>query len=138
MADVSITVAELLKGTTAMTKQGTAGATVVQGEWVYIDTANSNVLKLSQADGTALEATTAGMALNAALTGQPCLYAYKGLVTVGATAAQTEGLIMHLSATAGAMNVDAVASSSYVTTLGVINGSDQIDIDIDVSGQQVP
>lgn len=137
MADVSITVAELLKGTTAMTKQGIAGATVTQGETLYIDTANSNVLKLAKASGTALEATCCGMALNAALSGQPILYAYKGLVTLGATAAAAEGTIMVLSTTAGAITVDAVASTEYTTTMGVINGSDQIDLNIVVSGQQV-
>lgn len=119
MAAISITGTSVVAADGAVSKQEyIAGATIVAGEWVYVDTANSNVLKLAQADGTALEATVKGMALNGGVAGQPVLVAVSGDVAVGSVL--TTAAVYVLSATAGKMDpVADHASSSYMSICGV-------------------
>ena len=118
MAAISITSTDVIAADGAVAKQEfIAGATIAAGDWVYIDTANSNVLKLAQADGTVLEATVFGMALNGGVAGQPILVAISGDVAVGAVLAVAMTYI--LSATAGKMDpVADLASSSYLSIVG--------------------
>lgn len=73
MADVSITPANVLKGSNAKTRRGTAGATITAGQALYVDTADSNKLKLADA-GAAATAVVAGIALHGAASGQPIEY----------------------------------------------------------------
>lgn len=108
MAEVTITasaVAPVVAPTAnpTLTEQRVAGATIAAGQWVYLDTANSNVAKLAQSDGTVLEAAVAGMALNSASTGQPVTIAIGGTVTVGSVVAA--GVFYFLSSTAGNMEL---------------------------------
>lgn len=70
MADIVITPADVLPSAAAQILQGIAGATIAQGETLYVDTANNNVLKLSDANGSTPANTVAGIALNAASSGQ--------------------------------------------------------------------
>lgn len=74
MADISITVASVIKGAAAQAITGIAGTTITAGQALYIDTANSNVLKLADANGTTPANTFAGIALHASLSGQPITY----------------------------------------------------------------
>jgi outer membrane protein assembly factor BamB len=119
MAAITITAADVIAADGAVSKQEyVAGATIVAGEWVYVDTANSNVLKLAQADGTALEATVKGMALNGGVTGQPIVVATSGTIAVGSVL--TTAVVYVLSATAGKMDpVADHASSSFMSICGV-------------------
>lgn len=137
MADLSITAAnvDLLSGSE---RQGTFGATVTAGQAVYKDTADNNDLKLAQADGTALEATVAGIALNGGADGQPGDYQTAGVIDIGATA--TEGEIYVLSQTAGGIcpEADIVTEDDYVTIIGVGNSDGNISLNIHVSGAQIP
>lgn len=104
MAEITITASAVAPvASSTITEQRTAGATIAAGQWVYIDTANSNVAKLAQADGTALEATVSGMALNSASSGQPVTVAISGQVTVGSVVAS--GVFYWLSSTAGNMEL---------------------------------
>jgi outer membrane protein assembly factor BamB len=118
MAAISITATNVIAADGAVSKQEfVAGATIAAGDWVYVDTANSNVLKLAQADGTVLEATVKGMALNGGVTGQPIMVATSGDVAVGAVLTVADTYI--LSATAGKMDpVADLASSSYLSIVG--------------------
>lgn len=122
MADLTITAANVAftSGTTA---SGTAGATVTAGQAVYIDTANSNVLKLAQSDGTTLEATVAGIALHGSLTGQPLSYARTGsTINIGATTAKTTTYV--LSATAGGVAPQAdLVSTNRIVRIGHATGT---------------
>ena len=138
MADLSITAGSVVAADGAVSKQEyVAGATITAGQLVYVDTAASNVLKLAQADGTALEATIKGVALCGASTGQPCVVAVSGDYTVGATVAV--GTVYIASTAAGAIcPVADLASSSYCSILGVATTTSVIRIAINNSGVEKP
>ena len=89
MADISITAANVLKSSTGQVSVGTAGATITAGQAVYIDTGDSNKIKLADADGTSPAFTLAGIALNAASSGQPVSFCTNDTAgfTIGATVA---------------------------------------------------
>ena len=136
MANLSITAANVVED--SVSKQAyTAGATITAGQALYIDTGNSNVAKLAQSDGTALEATVKGVAMNGASSGQPVYIAVSGDLDIGATV--TVGTIYVLSQTAGAIcPVADLASSDYVSIIGVGTAADNFKIAITNSGVEVP
>ncbi len=103
MTDLSITASEVQPGTDgAMFDQGTAGATITAGQTLYIDAADSNKLKLADCDSaTAAVRTCAGIALHAALSGQPIRYQTGGPITLGASATMVAGTVYLLSDTPG-------------------------------------
>lgn len=123
MADISITAANVVPGTSATQVQGTAGATITAGQAVYYDSASSLTWKLAQADGTALESgsgTQYGIALCGASSGQPFVVDTVDTngITIGGTT--VVGTIYCVSATAGGICPWAdLASTNYVTVLGV-------------------
>ena len=99
MADLTITVANVAKGTGASTTNGTAGATITAGQVVYLDSADSRY-KLADTDSaTAAVRAPVGIALHAALSGQPLQILTGGLITIGATT--VVGVPYYLSGTAG-------------------------------------
>lgn len=98
--DLSVTAGSVIASATALKSAGVAGAVITAGQPVYIDTANSNVLKPADANASALTSTVAGIALNGGSTGQPITYVYEDATfTPGGTL--TVGQIYCLSATAG-------------------------------------
>lgn len=117
MADLSITAANVLKSATAQTATGTAGATITAGQALYIDTSDSNKLKLAQATST--KYAFAGIALHAAASGQPIAYVTQDAeLTIGATVAV--GVVYGLSDTAGGIcPVADNGSGDYATVIGI-------------------
>ena len=118
MAAISITAANVLKSSTGQVSVGTAGATITAGQAVYIDTTDSNKIKLADADGTAPANTFAGIALNAASSGQPVSYCTNDTAgfTIGATV--LAGDTIWLSPTAGGITktrADLVSPSTVIT-----------------------
>ena len=101
MAAISITAASVLKSSTGSVSVGVAGASITAGQSVYIDTSDSNKIKLADANGTAPANTFAGIALNAASSGQPVSYCTNDSsgFTIGATV--LAGDTIWLSPTAG-------------------------------------
>ena len=89
MPDISVTVASVIPSSSAQIASGTAGATITQGQALYIDTGDSNKLKLADADGTSPANSFAGIALNAASAGQRVNYCTQDLggLAIGATLA---------------------------------------------------
>lgn len=137
MADLTITAANVAKGTNATIAYGTAGAAITAGQTLYIDTANSNVLKLGDANASALTATIAGVALHAAASGQPITYQTAGSITIGATVAV--GTPYVASATAGGIAPAADLATGWRTTvLGVATTTAAIELSINNSGAAVP
>lgn len=119
MADLSITAASVLKSSNGTILQGTAGATITQGQAVYIDTTDSNKIKLADSNGTAPANTCAGIALNAASSGQPVSYCgLDSAFALGATV--TSGAVIYLSNTPGGLTAtySDVASGSTVIAVG--------------------
>jgi hypothetical protein len=126
MAAISITAGDVQEGAGATIKEGTAGATITAGQIVYIDTSAGDVLKLADADLSALASTVAGIALNGASSGQKVRYATKAPALVLTTttpilAADT----LWLSPTAGGITKTAadMVSGCYVTSLGVMTST---------------
>lgn len=133
MADLSITVANVVKGTSARTETGIAGATVTAGQMVYLDTAD-NKYKLADNDSaTALVRTVRGMALHGSLAGQPLTVLLSGQVSLGAIL--TVGTVYCLSSTAGGICPAAdIASGDYLTVIGVPLSTSILDVMVKESG----
>lgn len=136
MADLSITAANVAKGTNAVTATGTAGATITAGQPLYADPNASFTLKPAQAT-SATASKVIGISLHAALSGQPVTYLTGGQYNPGATL--TVGIIYALSATAGAIAPNAdLASTNYVTKLGIALTASSMDVLIHNSNTAKP
>lgn len=116
MADLVITAGSVLKGSGATTVTGTAGAAITAGQLLYMDTADSNKMKLADANGGGELEVVRGVALHAAAAGQPITYQTAGQITIGATVTVGETYIS--SDTAGGIrpiaDLDAADRVAYV------------------------
>jgi hypothetical protein len=112
MANLTITAANVIKGSGAVTTTGTAGETITAGQALYLKDADAR-LWLAQCDGTAEEAEFEGIALHAALAGQPVTYQTGGTMNIGATTVKG---IYALSATPGGIAplADLIATNRIV------------------------
>lgn len=117
MAAITITAANVAKVTGALTTTGTAGATITQGQAVYLD-ATTNTYKLADANDTAATSAAVGISLNAASSGQPLTVLTSGDITIGGTVAVGE--VYAVGTTAGAiLPYSEIVSTNYVTLLGI-------------------
>lgn len=73
MADLAITVANVLPAANAQVQQGIAGAAITQGQALYLDT-TTNTLKLADSNGSPPANSIVGIAVNAAQIGQRIMY----------------------------------------------------------------
>ena len=138
MADLSITAANVSGADGEWSRvELVAGATITAGQICYMDTANSNVAKLAQSDGTALEGTVKGIAMHGAASGQPIILAVSGDIDLGATL--TVGETYVLSQTAGGVApIGDLASGDYVSHIGIGTAADNLKISIVNSAVEVP
>jgi hypothetical protein len=123
MADLSITATNVAKGSSGLeqVENGTSGAALTAGDVCYFDT-SASTWKLAQADGTALEAGSGGLAIalnTAPAAGMPItLLKSKGDLSLGAIL--TVGATYVLSAAAGKIAPIAdLATGDYVVLLGI-------------------
>lgn len=139
MADLSVTVAEVQITTNTQRINGTAGATITAGQLLYLDV-SAGTYKLAQCDGTAEEATVAGLALHASLAGQPINMQVTGNFTVGATAAMTVGENYWASDVAGSIQPDAdvITSTWYRSYIGTASAAGVLKLNIQNTGVQIP
>lgn len=137
MADLTITASQVLTGTGAVVSNGTAGATLTAGQPVYIDSTDSNKIKAALATSSAA-ADCVGIALHAALSGQPIQYQTAGTITLGAGAAPTKAMRYTLSGTAGGIapdtGADEIASGEFATYLGTADASNGLILSLHASG----
>lgn len=118
--DLSITATSVTPSANAVTRQGVAGAAITAGKLLYIDTADSNKLKLADADSaTAAARVVCGIAINSAAAGAPVTYVISDpALIIGATVAN--GTVYVLSATAGGIApVADLTSGWYAYVVGV-------------------
>lgn len=129
MVDLVITAASVVPGTNATIKPGTAGATILAGQVVYRDSADTK-LKLADSDhATAAVHDAVGIALNGASANQPVDYQTAGEITIGAT--MTAGNTYFLSNTAGGICPDAdVGAGEEVIQIGIAKSTTVLVIDI--------
>lgn len=98
IADLVITVANIIPVSGYTPYDGTAGATITAGQVCYYDE-SAQTIKLADNNGTAALAVAKGIALHAALASQPIRLIIGGSLGVGAIL--TAGVFYYLSDTAG-------------------------------------
>jgi len=131
MADLTITAANVVKGSNAITVNGTAGVAITAGQVVYLDTA-SGKWKLADNDLAAAK-NPGGIALNGASDGQPLVVLTSGDVTMGA--ALTAGTAYYLSATAGGIcPVADLVTGDNVAQIGIAKSASVLAVKIIVPG----
>lgn len=129
MATLVITAANVLSSASATRKSGIAGATITAGQVLYKDAADSNKLKLADANGAAALRVVEGIALHGASPGQPIAYVTRdpnfkpgATLVIGTT-------YMLASDTPGGIAPDSdAAAGDYVTTLGVAVSTTDLNI----------
>lgn len=128
MADLTITAANVLL-VSGSTEQLTAGATVTAGQPVYREAATGK-LKLSDNDSATAEVRAIrGIALHAALDGQPLTIAKNGAV-VAYGAILTAGVEYYVSGTAGAIAPRAdVTSGDDPIRIGIALTTSNLELD---------
>lgn len=127
--DISVTAASVIAGTDATFATGTAGGTITAGQPLYIDTSDSNKLKPADCDASDLASTVAGIALHAALSGQPIKYQTGGNLTFNAVL--TAGKCFVASATAGGIAPIADLTTGWRTSvLGVALSTTSLKMNI--------
>lgn len=133
---ISITASAFSPSALATINYGIAGATITQGQPLYIDTANSNVLKLADSNtGGLIAATVCGLATQSVSAGQRVGYVVQDPnLTIGST--QLAGNDLWLFTTAGTMTVTAsdVASGSYAIHLGNYTTTTTVNLLITIGG----
>lgn len=133
MADLTVTAGSVLTSSTS-TRSGTAGVSITAGQWLYIDSSDSNKLKLAIST-TAATAAAVGVALHGSLAGQPITYQTSGDYTSGGTMAL--GDHYYVSGTGGGMQPFAdLGASEFVTSLGVAKSTTVFTINISQTGGQ--
>jgi hypothetical protein len=127
MANLTITAASVAAGSNAaLVNQYLAGATITQGQAVYVDS-TTNTVMLADADVLASSAAT-GVALNAASIGQPITYQRYGNITIGATVAV--GVAYYVSTTAGSICLESdLATGDFPHFLGFATSTTVIALD---------
>jgi hypothetical protein len=136
MADLTVTAASVLW--TSGTKQtGVAGATVTAGQAVYLDSTTST-LKLAQSDGTAAEADAVGVALHAAGSGQPLVYASQGaVINIGATTTKATTYVVATTAGGIAPQADLISTNKIVRLGYATDAAGAFVVDIRNTGVSV-
>jgi len=117
MADIAITAANVIKGTDAVTKRVTYGATITAGMVLY-ELSTDNEWYPVDADDAITENTPLGIALCGGANGQPGIVQTAGTLTCGGTI--VAGSAYYCSATtAGSFAPDLPASNDYSTLVGI-------------------
>lgn len=120
MADLSITPANVLPGEGAIIEYGFAGASITQGQYLYLDTADQRY-KLADADAGSpgsIARTPTHVAMSSVAADQPMAVCRRGRINPGATV--VVGGIYVMSGTAGAIcPVADLAAGDTVTIIGI-------------------
>lgn len=114
--------------------QVVAGVAITSGQWVYIDTADANKAKLTDAD-IAAAAVVKGVALNSAAAGEEVTILVDGVYDPGV--ALVDGMLYVLSSTPGAIrpvtDVGAIGTGLYPSSVGRGNSTGDLRMNIDVA-----
>ena len=138
MVALSITAGNVLQATGATTEVVTYGATITQGQAVYLDTTTST-WKLADADATVLTAAVGGISLTSGVATQKGVICTAGNINPGATVAIGTAYALDGAGVAGAIAPIAdLGSGDWVSILGIATTTSNILLKINVSGVQVP
>lgn len=131
MTDLVITAANVLEGTQARKQTKTAGASITQGQSVFVD--STDQLQPAQKDVDAGTAAAVGIALGAAEAGQPVVFQSGGEMDVGATLVVGETYVVG-AAGGGIAPIADVISTEFTTILGVATAAGVLKMGILQSG----
>ena len=132
MADLVIVEASIAAAADATIIQVTSGATVLQGQPVYLNSSNQYVL--ADTDLSAAAAVVAGISLNSTTSGQPIDLIAAGTLTVGGSGVAV-GTVYVLSGTAGKLAPAAdLNNGDFTTVLGIGLTTATVKIGIIVGG----
>ena len=135
MTDVAITAASVAEGSGAQLGYGKAGAAITAGQSLYVDSADSNKLKLADCDGAAALRECVGIALMSCASGQRVTYQKAGEITIGGTV--VPGKVYVLSDTAGGiMPVEDLETGDYTCIVGVGKTTTVLTLHLFNSGNQ--
>lgn len=135
MAAISITVGNVNTSNPQGALTGVAGVAITQGQSLYVDTSNGNVLKLYDANVSSPVNVFAGIALNAASTGQPVDYVFSDpTFTFGGTVLQ--GDTIWGSPTAGGITktIGDLIATTKVTVLGIATSTTTMNLSPVIGG----
>jgi hypothetical protein len=118
MADLTVTASQVLPDTTYDIRRGIAAAAITAGQVVCLDPTTLTV-KLFDANDTAVNQLTPGIALCSASAGQPVSWqeAAGAQVTIGAGAAPANGAVYVASATPGGIGAVADLAAGWVRAI---------------------
>jgi hypothetical protein len=133
MADLVITAASVVAGSTARITEGTAGVALTAGQVVYQE-ASTGLMKLCDCNSATAEVRVPkGIALHAAAANQPVAFLTQGPITIGATV--TAGTTYFVSGTAGGIRPAADnTTGDYVSIVGIATSTTVIDVLFHQSG----
>ena len=131
MADLVITAANVALSS-GSTGEATAAATITAGQALALDSSGDAILASDATD--AATAACVGIALHGASAGQPIKYANAGSINLGATLSL--GKVYVLSTSGGIAPVDDIASTEFITVLGVATTTALLKLSIIQSGVQ--
>lgn len=127
MADLSITVASVALSSGAVCKDFPAGTTITAGMVVYLTNSNTWAKAGCTSATLAGNNTRTGIALHAALSGQPLAVQETGVINLGA--ALTVGTLYCVSATAGNICPFAdLASTNKINILGIATSASLLNM----------
>ena len=136
MADLSITRQDVgVKASGATLQVVQVGEAVTQGQLAYVST--DGKYYLADADDTLAKAAVKGVFLSAADADGYAVLMMSGTLDIGATL--TVGETYVVSGTAGGIApIGDLASGDYVTHIGIATAADELTLNLQASGVQVP
>lgn len=138
MADVTVTAANVAKGSNSIVQNGVAGEAIDIGEVVYLDTDDTWKLAATTSAVTA-GGNGIGIAVTAAAAdGQPIQVQTGGDINPGATLTVGEIYVVSTNAAGGLAPEGDNGSTDFVTVLGVASTASNLKLKPIVSGAQVP
>lgn len=128
MADIAITAANFLPSSVAQTFTGTAGATITQGQPVYLNTVTQTYMLTNAATtGNGIN-VCAGLAMDGASNQQKFLICRSDTnLALGGTVNAGEIVVVSGNAGGVCLSTSAVLSGLYLTVLGVGIGGNNIN-----------
>jgi len=131
MADLSVTVTQVVPDTSGEIRTGPAAAIIEAGEAVYFNESNQNwALADASALATLNSGTKIGIAVSTAnVAAQKLSVQVTGSPTIGAGASVAAGQTYVVSETAGGIAEESdTGAAAFTCILGIGNGSDGIDM----------
>jgi hypothetical protein len=132
-ADLSVSAASVVAGSTAITSVGTAGETITAGQQLYLSPTTNKWMKADNNSATAAVRVATATALTGSSLNQPIVVQKSGDVTIGAT--MTAGVAYYLSDTPGGIcPVGDLASGEYPQIVGIATSTTVLRLGYQASG----